>query len=393
MRISSAESSDRKIYLDNGATTFPKPAAVIDAVVDYLENVGANPGRSGHESSMISGELVYRTRKALSALYEVKNPMRVIMCFNGTDALNLAIKGFLTCGDHVVTSSMEHNSVIRPLNALKEDNIIDFSVVEGDQYGLLDPLKVEAAIKPNTNMVIVNHVSNVNGVIQPLKEIGAICRARNITFLVDASQSAGVFPFSMDEFGVNLVALAGHKSLYGPTGTGALIISDSFNYKSIKPLKQGGTGSLSDRDSQPDFLPDCFESGTLNIAGISGLLAGIDYLRSLDGGFEYVTAHKKSLTRYFIGNSNKRIQGFKSFTQEDFYESGVVSFIIEGKSVTELSSILNDYNNVMCRQGLHCAPLAHKNIGTYPEGTIRFSFGLFNTIEQIDLVLEILENI
>lgn len=390
---SPVESSDRKIYLDNGATSFPKPDEVIHAVVDYMKNVGANPGRSGHELSMISGEIVYKTRKALSVLYGIKNPMRVIMCSNGTDALNLAIKGTLRAGDHVVTSSMEHNSVIRPLNALKGDGVIDFSVVRGNQYGLLDVAGIEAAIKSNTSMVVINHISNVNGAIQPIKEIGAVCRKHNIIFLVDASQSAGVLPFSINEFGVDLVALTGHKSLYGPTGTGALIISDGFNYKRIKPLKQGGTGSLSDRDIQPEFLPDCFESGTINMAGVSGLLAGLNYLNSLGGGLEYVVKHKKNLTEYFIVNSKKRIPGFKTFTQKDFYKSGVVSFIIEGKTVSELSSILNEENDIMCRQGLHCAPLAHKNIGTYPEGTIRFSFGLFNTIEQIDHVLEILENI
>lgn len=389
---SPAEYTDRIIYLDNGATSFPKPQVVIDAVVNYMVNVGANPGRSGHDLSMDSGDIVYKTRKALAELYGIKNPMRAIMCFNGTDSLNLGIRGFLNRGDHVVTTSMEHNSVLRPLNSLKNDGLIDFSVVKGNSYGLLNPEDISSEIKENTKMVIVNHISNVNGVIQPIKDIGKICRDKNIVLLVDASQSAGVLSFNLDDAGVDLVALTGHKSLYGPTGTGALLLSDSFDCKRIKPVRQGGTGSLSDSDMQPDFLPDCFESGTLNVAGISGLLAGIKYIKSLEDGLDSVSSHKKALTEYFIENSKKRVNGFRTYTGRDFYKSGVVSFRIEGKSISETSSLLNEESGIMCRQGLHCAPLAHKTLGTYPDGTIRFSFGIFNTRNQIDQVLGVLED-
>lgn len=389
----SVKSLDKIIYLDNGATSFPKPPCVTRAVIDYMENVGANPGRSGHELSMNAGEILYKTRKALANVYGVRNPMRVIMCSNGTDALNLAIHGCLKNGDHVVTTSMEHNSVIRPLNDLQEKGEVEISIAKGGKYGLVSPDDIGALIRPNTRMVVVNHISNVNGVIQSIGEIGRVCRERGVLFLVDASQSAGVVPFSIDDNRVDLVALTGHKALYGPTGTGALILSDSFNYKSIKPLKQGGTGSSSDSDIQPEFLPDCFESGTLNMVGISGLLAGLTYLKDLDGGLAGVTSHKERLVKYFIEKSRKKIKGFISYSDKEFYKSGVVSFRIEGRSISELSTILNEENEIMCRQGLHCAPLAHKTLGTYPEGTIRFSFGLFNTTSQIDRVLDILEEL
>lgn len=379
-----------QIYFDNGATSYPKPDSVINSVTSYLTELGASPGRSGHSGAMKAGQLVFKTRKLLAKMYGISNPMRVIMCFNATDALNLAIRGFLNSGDHVVTTSMEHNSVLRPLKFLEEDGVIELTIVSGDKLGKIDPENIRKEIKSNTSLVVVNHVSNVNGAIQPIEEIGSICKERDVVYLIDAAQSGGVIPFSINDVCADMVALTGHKSLFGPTGTGALLLSDNFNYKKIKPLRYGGTGSHSDSELQPDFLPDCFESGTLNIAGISGLLTGIEYVSGIAGNFKEIQKHKESLLNYFIDEATEKISGFRNYTSSDSYITGVVSFKIDNISVTELSSKLNDESCVMCRQGLHCAPLAHKTLGTYPEGTIRFSFGLFNNKDEIDYAIEVL---
>lgn len=383
------KSEDSFIYFDNGATTFPKPQVVLDSVLNYMVNIGSNPGRSGHELSMESGLITFKLRNLLARMYSIKNPMRCILCFNATDALNLGIKGLLRQGDHVITTSMEHNSVLRPLNYLREIGDIDLTTVSGDSRGFIDSKSIEDSFKSNTKLVVVNHVSNVNGAIQPIKAIGELCRQRGITFLVDASQSGGIIPFDLKECYVDLIALTGHKSLYGPTGTGALLLNDDFNYKLLTPSRHGGTGSLSDLDMQPDFLPDSLESGTLNMAGIAGLVRGIEYLNNYKGGYLGIQNYKRELVSYFVAQAERSIEDFKSYTVEESFSIGIVSFLIEGKSITDLSNLLNE-SGIMCRQGLHCAPLAHRTLGTFPEGTIRFSFGLFNTKEEIDKTIEVL---
>ncbi len=379
-----------EIYLDNGATSFPKPEGVASGIMDYLTNIGANPGRSAHKNSIDAGMMVFKTRKLLASIYGVKNTMKVIMTFNGTDALNLGINGILKDGDHVVTTSMEHNSVLRPLKNLESAGKISLTVVKADLLGKIDANKIQNALKKNTSLVVVNHISNVNGAIQPIKEIGQICKISDITFLVDASQSAGLLDFNIEEYGVSLLALTGHKNLYGPTGTGALIIADSFDYKRVKPLRFGGTGSLSDSEIQPDFLPDMFESGTLNIAGIFGLYYGIKYVLDCPNSFSGIRDHKTKLSKYFIESAVTNITGFKCYT--DDLISGTISFTINGISITEIAKLLSD-NSIMVRQGLHCAPLAHKTLGTFPNGTIRVSFGLFNSIEQVDYLIRVLKEL
>lgn len=376
-----------KIYFDNSATTYPKPEGVIQGITEYLTGNGSNPGRSGHSGSIDAGMVAFQTRKQIADLYGLKNPMRIIFTYSATDSLNLAIKGLLKDGDHVVTTSMEHNSVLRPLNFLKESIGIELSIVNGDTSGAISPGKIEEAITDNTALVVVNHISNVNGVVQPIKEIGEICKSKEIPFLVDCSQSAGLIDFDINEFGVSLIAVTGHKALYGPTGTGALIISDDFDYKKVTPIRHGGTGSKSDLEIQPDFLPDCFESGTLNICGIYGLNRGLTYIKEF--GLKKVREHKGELTDYFVLKA-KDIPGIKLYIGSDF--TGVISFRIENRSITEIFRSLEE-KNIMVRQGLHCAPLAHRTLGTYPEGTIRISFGLFNTKEEVDKITKILKEI
>ncbi len=379
------------IYFDNAATTFPKPSSVIEAVINYMTKVGANPGRSGHKMAMESGQIIFKARKNISRFFGVKNPMNVIFGFNATDSLNLAIKGVLTHGDHVITSSMEHNSVIRPLKRLEQDGIITLTILEGNEQGVLSTDDLGTAIKQETKAIIINHMSNVTGIVQPIKVIGEFCREKGIVFIVDCAQSAGIIPIDLNEDNIDIIAFAGHKGLYGPTGTGGMVISDSFNGNKIRSLKEGGTGSLSDKIIQPDFLPDKLESGTLNVAGIAGLSKGIEYISSLTNGVNSILDHKKELQEYFISTAEKEIERFRSYSPKDV--PGVVSFRVGNISVSEITDRLSEEFGIMSRQGLHCSPLAHQRIGTFPEGTVRFGFSIFNTVSEIDQTVEALRTI
>ncbi|MCF7794592.1 MAG: aminotransferase class V-fold PLP-dependent enzyme [Candidatus Cloacimonetes bacterium] len=379
------------IYFDNAATSFPKPKEVGEAILDYLQNIGANPGRSGHRKAVEAGQIVFRTRKLLADFFGLANPMYVIFTSNATEALNTAIRGILRNGDHVITSSMEHNSTIRPLHQMKKFGQIELTIVPSEYLGMLDPDDIKKAIRKETKAIVINHVSNVNGCVQNINEIGDICKKNDIIFIVDAAQSAGVIPIDFKKDNIDLLAIPGHKGLYGPTGTGALLINDDFEIAKIKPLKCGGTGSLSDSIEQPDFLPDMLESGTLNVAGIAGLKAGIEHIQQF--GLEKIQEHKKQLQDHFIHKAAENIPDFKHFTNPDSPAVGVISFILKGKSVSEIAQILSEKYRIMCRQGLHCAPLAHQTLGTYPQGTIRFGFSIFNTIEEIDFAVNALREI
>lgn len=380
----------KTIYFDNTATSFPKPSSVLEAVTDCMMNSAANPGRSGHDMAIKSGQIVFGARRKIARLFGVKNPMHVVFGFNATDALNLAIKGVLREGDHVITSSMEHNSTIRPLKALEEDGIVNLTIVQADSNGFIHSEDIAKAIKSETKVVVINHVSNVNGCIQDVKAIGNICRDNNLTFIVDGAQSAGLVPVNLNDSNIDLFAFTGHKGLFGPQGTGGLIIADSFDYKRIKPLKQGGTGSLSDEIVQPAFLPDCFESGTLNVPGIAGLSAGIDFIK--EKGLDNILEHEKELVAYFVEKATEKVKGFNAIACHDNC-TGVCSFTIDNHSVSELAQRLSEESGVMCRSGLHCSPLAHKTLGTFPEGTLRFGFNYFNTKEQIDIAVDFLSQL
>lgn len=368
------------IYFDNGATTFPKPQSVIEALGRFYTECGASSGRSGHRLSAEAGDILFNARYKLAKMMGVKSPMRVIWTFNCTDALNLAIKGVVREGWHVVTSNMEHNSTIRVLKELERSGVITLSIVSD----------ILEHITNDTKLVVFNHVSNVNGSIAPIAEIGAFCRSRGILTIVDAAQSGGVVPIDIALAQVDMVALAGHKSLYGVQGTGALILSDNFNYKLLKPLRQGGTGSLSDKIVHPEFLPDCFEAGTLNIGGIAALSAGLDFIQ--EKGLENILCHERGLSDYFISEAKREVRGF-TVIGENEGATGVVTFTIDGISVSELSDMLSEKFDIMSRAGLHCSPLAHQILGSFPDGGVRFSFGVFNTENEIDESIKALKKI
>ncbi|MBN2160470.1 MAG: aminotransferase class V-fold PLP-dependent enzyme [Spirochaetes bacterium] len=386
------QSGIKTIYFDNAATSFPKPPGAVEAVIDYMTRVGGNPGRSGHARSVDAGEAVFSAREAVAALFGVKNPMRVVLCSNATEALNLAIQGILRPGDHAVTTAMEHNSTIRPLMEMERRDGISVTVAPCPG-GRVDCEELLRSFRPKTRLVVVNHASNAFGVVQPLGDIGMMCREKKAVLLADCAQSAGIIPIDIKRDAVDIAAFAGHKGLYGPTGTGGLVISDDFDFRLIRPLKFGGTGSNSDSTYQPDFLPDIFESGTLNAAGISGLNAGIRYILSLQDGVRTVQSHKRDLAGYFIRKAGECVEGFTTYVAAELMDTGVVSFNIEGKEPSEVAWRLAERHGIMCRSGLHCAPLAHRTIGTFPGGTVRFSFGIFNTPEEIDIAVGALQEI
>jgi cysteine desulfurase / selenocysteine lyase len=373
------------IYLDNAATSWPKPPCVAEAMTEFLEKVGANPGRSAHRLSVESGRIVYTARDRVARFFGASDPLRVIFGLNGTEGLNLAVRGLLSPGDHVITSSMEHNSMMRPLRALGWDGV-EVTVIPCSRQGVLDPDDVSRAIRSNTTLLAVNHASNVTGTLQPIGELGAMARRAGILLLVDAAQTGGAYPIDMVEESIDLLAFTGHKSLLGPTGTGGLIIGERVDVKTMKPLKRGGTGSNSELEEQPDFLPDAFESGTPNVMGLAGLDAGIQWI--MERGIEAIRSYEERLTQ-------RLIDGLISIPAVTVYgtgsarlQTGVVSFNIEGRDPAETGLLLDDEHEIMCRVGLHCAPAAHGTIGTFPVGTVRFGLSIFNTEGEIDAAVE-----
>ena len=373
------------ICFDNAATSWPKPPSVKEAMNRFMEEIGANPGRSGHVLSIEAAKIMFEAREALSRLFHVKRSERVILTHNATESINLALKGLLRPGDHVITSSMEHNSVMRPLRALEKKGI-GLTVVPCSPRGELDPMKVRGAIQFSTKMIVLTHASNVTGTIFPIKEVGEISRQHNLLFLVDAAQTAGAYPIDMEEDGIDLLAFSGHKSLYGPQGTGGLIIGDRVNEREMVPLKQGGTGSRSEFEEQPDFLPDRFESGTPNTIGIAGLLEGVRFV--LGEGVSKIHRYESSLVKK-VAEGLSEIRGIKIYGwNQETEHIAVLSFNLPSTSPSEAAFRLEEKYGILCRPGLHCAPSAHKTIGTFPEGTIRFGLGYFNKEEEVDVAIQ-----
>ena len=373
------------IYLDNAATSWPKPPRVKEAMVKFMEEIGANPGRSGHLLSIEAARILYETRETLSTCFNVKDSSRVVLTLNATESLNLALKGLLKPKDHVITSSMEHNSVMRPLRDLEKKGI-ELSIIRCSKEGKLDPREVEKEIRSNTRMVVLTHATNVTGTLLPIRQVGLIARSYNLLFLVDAAQTAGAYPIDVERDRIDLLAFTGHKSLYGPQGTGGLVIGERVKENEMIPLKQGGTGSRSEFEEQPDFLPDRFESGTPNGVGIAGLLAGIQFV--LEKGIEQIHQHE-------IGLIEKLIEGLKKFPQVKLYgiEKGedriaTLSFNIAQLSPSDVAMRLEREFGILCRPGLHCAPAAHRTIGTFPEGTVRFSLSYLTSEWEVDQALQ-----
>jgi len=369
------------IYLDNAATSWPKPPATIRAVRDALIEGLGNPGRTSHRFAMDAFTMVQECRENLAQLFGVSNPLRICFTANATEALNLAIKGLLVQGDHVLCSSMEHNAVWRPLVAL-ESRGVEHTVVEADASGSVDPARIEECIRGNTRLIAVQHASNVNGAIQHLAEIGGIAREHGIAMLVDASQSAGSIPIDVEAMHIDLLAFPGHKGLLGPQGTGGLYVNERLD---LRPLKEGGTGSDSTNPHQPLYYPDRLESGTLNIPGIAGLNQSVRYL--LHRGVAQVARREAALTRRLLAGLVK-INGVSVFGPPvESPRSAVVSFNIGAMDPVRVATELERRADVACRPGWHCAALAHRTQGTQHTGTVRLSPGLFTKIDEIETVL------
>lgn len=375
------------IYFDNAATSWPKPPAVRQALEAYFGEAGGNPGRSGHRMSIASSRVVLEAREAVARLFNAADPSRVVFTKNATEALNLAIYGLVQPGDHVVTSALEHNSVARPLRHLEEQGA-EITVVACSPEGVLDPDDVRRALRPTTRLLVTTHGSNVVGTLIPIADLAALAQEQGVPYLVDAAQTAGAIPLDVEALGLDMLAFTGHKGMLGMTGTGGLYVREGLT---LTPLMRGGTGSDSELEYQPDFLPDAYESGTLNVAGLAGLAAGITAL--LEIGVKQVQAHEETLIQRFLEGAREipdlTIYGPPGIEQR----IGVVSFNLADISPSEAGLLLDQHWGILSRVGLHCAPAAHRTIGTYPTGTVRFSWSGFNTLEEIDVALEALAQI
>lgn len=376
------------IYLDNSATSFPKPREVREKMNDCLKRYCANPGRSGHKMSLKISEEVYLCREKLADMFNVSNPQRVIFTNNTTSALNLAIKGTLRRGGHVVFTSMEHNSVVRPIYKLSETKGIDYSIAPANIYGYVDAKTVKSLIRDDTELIVVIHTSNVCGTVNPIGEIGAVARAAGVPLLVDAAQSGGILPIDMQRDNISMLALAGHKALYGPMGTGVLCLGEDINPDTII---EGGTGSNSRDPRQPEEVPDKYESGTVNAVGICGLSKGIDFINRV--GMETIFHHDMMLTKILLEDlsvvKGVNIHGYLTCADR----LGVVSVTIDGVDCVEAASILDEEYSIATRAGYHCAYMAHATLGTRDTGTLRLSVGAFNSINDIKMAVRAISNI
>lgn len=379
-----------KIYLDNAATTYPKPPEVYSSVLNYMMNIGANPGRGGSSSTLEASRIVYKTREAIASFFNFDKPENVIFTSNITLSLNILIKGIVKKGWHVITTSMEHNSVLRPLSSLNKKGFIELDIVPCSNEGLINIETLKNKIKSNTKLVILSHSSNIIGTIQPIEEIGKICKKHNIYFILDSAQTAGIIPIDFYKLNLSALAFTGHKSLLGPQGIGGFLISDKLNDEAV-PIIEGGTGSLSESIFQPSFLPDKFESGTMNTPAIAGLFEGINFINK--EGIYNIKEKEEYLTSKFIeGLLNMDhiiLYGIKNHKKM----TSVISINSTKIDNSELGYILDNNYGIITRTGLHCSPLAHKTIGTFPQGTLRFSFGFFNDIKDVNYTLESLNNI
>jgi len=379
------------IYLDNAATSWPKPTAVTEAMSRFMLEVGANPGRSAHRLSIEAGRMVYETREAVARLFNLSDPLRVVFGLNATEALNLALWGTLRPGDRVLTTSMEHNSVMRPLRALERERSVKVDIVRCSSEGFLDADDVEAALRADTKMIVLNHASNVVGSVLPVAEVGRIAREHALLLLVDAAQTAGAYPLDMEAMAIDLLAFTGHKALLGPQGTGGLCIGERVQEAEMRPLKQGGTGSRSETEEQPSFLPDMCESGTPNTVGLAGLGAGVQYI--IDRGVEEIRAHEVHLTRGLIAELVE-IPGVTVYGGLDAeMQTATVSFNIDGLAPSEVGLMLDEEHGIMSRVGLDCAPAAHRTIGTFPVGTVRFGLSALSTTDEVDAGVEAVREI
>lgn len=375
------------VYLDNAATSWPKPETVYLAVDQFMRQVGATPGRGGHRQEEIAARIADDARAGLARLFNAADASRVVFTLNATHAINLALKGLLKPGDHVITSSIEHNALWRPLMALCRQGV-EVTAVPCAPNGWLQPLDVEAAIRPNTRLVAVLHASNVLGTVLPVGEYGVIAHRHGIRLLVDAAQTAGALPIDMAAMQIDLLAFAGHKGLYGPHGTGGLVVQPDVT---LDTWVEGGSGIESEREEMPDELPARLEAGTHNAAGIAGLGAGVEFV--LQEGVERIRAHEMAMT-YALIEGLKRIEGLRILGPSALERrTAVVAITVNGYAPDQLATVLDQAFDVATRAGLHCAPCAHRTAGTLACGALRFSPGLFTTADEVDYAVRSLRSI
>lgn len=372
------------IYLDHAATSWPKPPEVMHAMTDFLEHAGGNPGRSGHRLSIAAGRVVYEAREAIAELFNAPDPLRIIFTLNATHAINFALNSLLKPGDHVVTSGIEHNAVMRPLRAL-ESKGVHLTIIPCEPDGRLRMSEIPRALRPGTRMAVINHASNVMGAVLPILEIADAARRAGALLLVDSAQTAGVIPIDMQSMGIDLLAFTGHKGLQGPPGIGGLVIGNRVNTSEMEPAVRGGTGSRSEFEVQPEACPDKFESGTGNGPGAAGLCAGVRWIIKM--GIEAIRAYEIELTRALMEGVSS-IPGVTVYGPRDPEQrAAIVSFTASGRRVSDIGLSLDEEFGVLCRVGLHCAPAAHRTIGTFPEGTVRFALGFATTMDEVQTAI------
>ncbi|GFO57221.1 cysteine desulfurase [Geomonas sp. Red276] len=369
------------LFLDNAATSYPKPETVYRAIDAAMREIGVAPGRGGYRQSLAAARTVFETRSTLADFFGVPDSSRLVFTHSATESLNIAVSGLLKPGDHVVTTSMEHNALVRPLHLLRGRGV-EVTFVQADREGRVSERDIAAAMRPGTRLVAVTHCSNVSGTIQPVGEIGKVARQGGALFLVDAAQSAGYLPIDVTELGIDLLAAPGHKGLFGPPGTGILAIGEGVE---LEPLLVGGTGGNASSLEQPEVLPERFESGTLNTPALAGLKAGVDFIR--ETGLEVIRAKEKLLVGILL-------EGLSALPEVLLYgprgndHGGAVSFNLDGRDASEVAFLLDAEYGIAVRAGLHCAPEAHRTLGSYPGGTVRVSPGFFNTEEDIAFFLQ-----
>ena len=379
----------KNIYLDNAATSFPKPLSVTDNMMDYMLNCGGNPSRGSSSHALASNRAIYDCRENLANFFNFDKVENVIFTNNITSSINIILNGLVKENWHILSSTMDHNSVLRTLEKLKNERNIEVDFVEANEEGFLQVSDIEKLCRENTKVLIISHASNLTGSIQPLYEIGKLCKKLGIFFIVDSAQTAGVLPIDMKEFNINILAFTGHKSLFGPQGIGGFILDDETNSQ-MNTVFVGGTGSSSYSLDHPTELPDKFECGTLNTVGIIGLNSGINFIK--EEGIDKIKSHEEMLCKYALDELSK-IQDIIIYgSMDEKKRTSTIIFNIKNVDSSELGFYLDSEKHITTRTGLHCAPLAHKTIGSYPSGGVRISLGYFNTKDDIDALISALKN-
>ena len=386
--MSGTRNSGGILYLDNAATSFPKPTCVWEAMEYYFFKVGGNPGRSGHRLSYQASGMLFDTREALARLFNIRTPERIVFTKNATEAINLAFFGLLSPGDRVVTTAMEHNAVMRPLRYLERIRRVRVDVVPANSRGILDMEALARALDERAALLVVNHASNVAGSLVDLARVGAMAKDAGVPFMVDVAQTAGCYHIDVEAMNISLLAFTGHKGLLGPQGTGGLYVAPNLE---PTPLIRGGTGSNSELEEQPTFWPDAHESGTPNVVGLAGLRAGVEFV--MERGIDEIRAHEGGLFERFWQGA-REIPGLVLYGPDRWEDRvAVVSVNLEGRDPAWVGHRLDRDFGIMVRVGLHCAPSAHRTLGSFPGGTVRVAFGLFNTEEDVDRVLGALDTV